>query len=989
MNTQTVSSLKRRLKVAFCMTAAIFLSGISMYADGATTTYTYDSLNRLTTADYSNGLVINFTYDAAGNRLTQVISSGVTQYAVTPSAGANGTISPNAAQPVNSGGSVSFTATPASSAYVVDQWLVNASIAQTGGTSFTLSNVTASATVQVTFKAAPVTGLFSDDFNDNSIDSSKWSISGSTVTEAGQIMQVLTTVTDQGGSLTSKPFAVSNNGVITITRKVFLHRDVRNGHYFTGRFGITIGTLPTFGICYEDYDYVSATDIQKHGFFMTRNGAGAHNPGTQTDVSTGAAAIWDTWFDEKITYDPATGAAEYFINNVSQITFNVGVLPASASPTMTLFFQAYGWFTGHQQLFDDLAITQGTQQAVSYTVTPSAGGNGSISPGTVQTVSSGGSAAFTATPNGGYVVDQWLVNSAVVQTGGNSYTASNVTANTTVQVAFKAQTYTITTSSSPVAGGGTSGGGTVNSGSSVTVLATSNAGYSFVNWTEGGIPVSATASYNFTANASRTLVANFTPITYTITSNASPLPGGGISGGGTVNSGSSVTVLATSNAGYSFVNWTEGGIPVSATASYNFTANASRTLVANFATTTSNNANLASLLPSAGSLSPTFASGTLNYTATVAKSALYYTVTPSVAQAGATVTVNGTAVTSGSASGHIPLTIGSNNVITTIVTAPDGFTTQTFTLTVTRVSTAPVLIDLTGSGKPDLLFQNTGTGQLHAWFLDGTGSPINFGTGSGILSADYLYGGSLPGWQLAGVADVNGDGIPDLVFQHTGSGQVYAWFLDGTGALINFATGSGIKGSGYLYGGGLIGWQLAAIVDVNGDGIPDLVFQNTSTGQVYAWFLDGTGASIDFGTGSGIKGTGYLYGGNLVGWRLAGIADVNGDGIADLVFQNTGTGQVYAWFLDGTGAPINFATGIGIKRAGYLYGGGLPGWQLASISDVNGDGIPDLVFQNTGTGQIYAWFLNGTGASINFGTGSGIKSTGYLYGGSLLGWQLH
>ncbi|MEK7677826.1 MAG: TIGR02597 family protein [Verrucomicrobiota bacterium] len=76
-------------------------------------------------------------------------------YTVAPSAGANGSISPNTPQTVNSGGSVPFTATPANG-YVVDQWLTNNVVAQTGGTSFTLNNVTADTSVQVTFKAVPL-----------------------------------------------------------------------------------------------------------------------------------------------------------------------------------------------------------------------------------------------------------------------------------------------------------------------------------------------------------------------------------------------------------------------------------------------------------------------------------------------------------------------------------------------------------------------------------------------------------------------------------------------------------------------------------------------------------------------------------------------------------------------------------------------------------------------------------------------------------------
>ena len=57
-------------------------------------------------------------------------------------------------------------------------------------------------------------------------------------------------------------------------------------------------------------------------------------------------------------YEPATGELEYFINDVSKIRFNVGVVPESSSPTMDFFFEAYGWFTGHYLLMDDLVVTQ-------------------------------------------------------------------------------------------------------------------------------------------------------------------------------------------------------------------------------------------------------------------------------------------------------------------------------------------------------------------------------------------------------------------------------------------------------------------------------------------------------------------------------------------------------------------------------------------------------------------------------------------------------
>jgi len=71
------------------------------------------------------------------------------------------------------------------------------------------------------------------------------------------------------------------------------------------------------------------------------------------------------------------------------------------------------------------------------------------------------------------------------------------------------QTYTITTLSSPTAGGSTSGGGARVAGSTCTLTATPNSGYTFANWMEGSTVVSTSPSYSFTVTAARTLTATF------------------------------------------------------------------------------------------------------------------------------------------------------------------------------------------------------------------------------------------------------------------------------------------------------------------------------------------------------------------------------------------------------------------------------------------------------------------------------------------------
>ncbi len=95
------------------------------------------------------------------------------------------------------------------------------------------------------------------------------------------------------------------------------------------------------------------------------------------------------------------------------------------------------------------------------------------------------------------------------------------------------------------------------------------------------------------------------------------------------------------------------------------------------------NSDLSDLVLSGGPLTPAFDSGTTSYTANVPNATTSTTVTPTVADATATVTVNGSPVVSGTPSGAIPLAVGMNT-ITTVVTSGSGTTMTTYTVVVTR-----------------------------------------------------------------------------------------------------------------------------------------------------------------------------------------------------------------------------------------------------------------------------------------------------------------
>src|SRR6185295_18190838 len=71
------------------------------------------------------------------------------------------------------------------------------------------------------------------------------------------------------------------------------------------------------------------------------------------------------------------------------------------------------------------------------TITASAGANGSIAPSGTLTRNKGANVGFSATPNNGFVVEKWSVNGVSMQTGGTSFTLSNVQENRSVTVSFK------------------------------------------------------------------------------------------------------------------------------------------------------------------------------------------------------------------------------------------------------------------------------------------------------------------------------------------------------------------------------------------------------------------------------------------------------------------------------------------------------------------------------------------------------------------------
>ncbi len=194
-------------------------------------------------------------------------------------------------------------------------------------------------------------------------------------------------------------------------------------------------------------------------------------------------------------------------------------------------------------------------------------------------------------------------------------------------------------------------------------------------------------------------------------------------------------------------------------------------------TVNSIDAALSGLTISDGTLSPAFAQNTYSYTASVPYSVSKIKVTPTVHEAHATVTVNGTSATSGTASGDISLNVGSNTIPVT-VTAQDGSTTKTYTVAVNRAErTYTVVYDING-----------GTSGTTA------SSTHTYGVAKNLTTNGYTRTGwTFSGWAATPTGPkvyTDGQSVTSLADTDAASVRLYAVWVQNT-CTISFDTGSG------------------------------------------------------------------------------------------------------------------------------------------------------------------------------------------------------
>ncbi len=297
-----------------------------------------------------------------------------------------------------------------------------------------------------------------------------------------------------------------------------------------------------------------------------------------------------------------------------------------------------------------------------------------------------------------------------------------------------------------------------------------------------------------------------------------------------------------------------------------------------------------------------------------------------------------------------------------------------------------------------------GDGHLDILLVKGRHWPmidrVLLGDGSGAIRKAYNLGEIADRSYTGGVADFNGDGFPDIAVSNDAPDRKLIYFNDGKG---NFKIGSEF---------GLPEWPTRniSIADINGDGLPDIILANrgdSGSTSNYVCLNKGKGqfsaecipfapypattifpadinkdGFIDLVVPYRDRGLSYVYPGSSnadfpdsrripfgppdATIRVAAVADLNGDGIPDIVTIDENKGvNIYFGQKDQT-----FSAGISIADSKIVP------YALA-IADLNNDGLLDIIVGHVGAPST-VFFNDGTGRnfkSISFG-----DSNGTVYG---------
>jgi hypothetical protein len=266
--------------------------------------------------------------------------------------------------------------------------------------------------------------------------------------------------------------------------------------------------------------------------------------------------------------------------------------------------------------------------------------------------------------------------------------------------------------------------------------------------------------------------------------------------------------------------------------------------------------------------------------------------------------------------------------------------------------------DLNGDTIPDFIAgapratTPAGPQTGRAYLISGAGGGV-IATLSGSAAGEHF------GWSVASTGDVNGDGTPDVLVgapDSTANGPAsgYARLVSGsTRATLLTISGAGSDRCGF---------SVAGAGDLDGDGQPDLLVG--SPGAAGNVPLGGKARAHSSTSGAVLHTfSGTTVGGQL-GWSVAGLGDVDQDGVRDIAVGAPSANGVGTTANAGSASVYSGATGGLLQAVGGGQTGDRLGASVADAGDADGDGVSDVLVGAPGAGNVVP-FGNGTARIVS------------------------